>query len=168
MGKLRIVALWVTALAVTTGLTWQIVSAANGQVGERQLAVLADGSSIGGSDASSESTSTSPSTSTSSTSVTSTTTPANTTNPTTGTSTSVTGGAGVEWSVKTVNTAGGTVVIRSRPEEVELLSAVAAPGYDVEVDDQGPPRVRVEFESASDDVRVEARWRDGRLEITES
>lgn len=35
----------------------------------------------------------------------------------------------------------------------------------MEIDDAGPPRVRVEFESDDTDVRVEARWVDGALDV---
>lgn len=171
MNGWRIGALWLVALVLTTGVTWQIVSLAGGQIGDRPLTVLADeNTAVTGSETS---TTTTHSPTTSTTSVTSTTTTSDSTTSTTGTSqptsptSSVTTAAAAEWSVKTVNTAGGTVVIRFRPGEVELLSAVAAAGYEVEVDDRGPPRVRIEFESASDDIRIEARWRDGLLEITE-
>lgn len=57
------------------------------------------------------------------------------------------------------------MVVRYRPGEVRLQAATPAPGYQVEIDDAGPPRVRVEFESASSDVRVEIRWEDGGLGI---
>lgn len=55
--------------------------------------------------------------------------------------------------------------MRYRPEEVELKAATPAPGFSVAVDDAGPPRVRVEFEGELTDVRVEARWEDGALDI---
>lgn len=67
--------------------------------------------------------------------------------------------------MRTINTAGGSVTIRYRPEEVELQAATPAPGFGVEVDDAGPPRVRVEFENDILDVRVEARWDNGSLDI---
>lgn len=51
------------------------------------------------------------------------------------------------------------------PGEVELQAATPAPGFSVEVDDAGPPRVRVEFESEIADVRVEARWDDDALDV---
>jgi hypothetical protein len=65
-----------------------------------------------------------------------------------------------------VNSAGGTVIIRHRPGVVELHAATPASGFSVEVDDSGPTRVRVEFESDDADIRVEARWQDGELEVT--
>jgi hypothetical protein len=70
--------------------------------------------------------------------------------------------------VRSISSVGGTVVIRHRPEEVELQAATPAPGYEVEIDDAGPDRVRVDFESDDSDVRVEAEWRDGELEVTVS
>lgn len=56
-------------------------------------------------------------------------------------------------------------MVRYRPGEVELQAATPAPGFSVEVDDGGPPRVRVEFEGADAEVRVEARWEEGSLDI---
>jgi hypothetical protein len=67
--------------------------------------------------------------------------------------------------VRSVTTAGGTVVFRYRPEDVELQAATPAPGFDVELKDSGPQRVRVEFESEESDIRVEAEWKDGELDI---
>lgn len=64
-----------------------------------------------------------------------------------------------------MTTTGGVVVLRYRPGEVELQAATPAPGYAVEIDDPGPPRVRVEFEGDGDEVRVEARWERGGLDI---
>lgn len=57
------------------------------------------------------------------------------------------------------------MIIRYRPEEAELQAATPAPGFGVEVDDAGPPRVRVEFENDDADIRVEARWENGDLDV---
>lgn len=57
------------------------------------------------------------------------------------------------------------MVVRYRPDEVELQAATPAPGFAVEIDDEGPPRVRVEFDSEDLEVRIEVRWRDGSLDI---
>jgi hypothetical protein len=57
------------------------------------------------------------------------------------------------------------VVVRYRPDEVELQAATPAPGFAVEIDDDGPPRVRVEFVSGDLEVRVEVRWENGQLDI---
>ena len=47
-----------------------------------------------------------------------------------------------------------------------MQAATPASGFSVEIDDSGPDRVRVEFESDDADIRVEVRWRDGELEIS--
>jgi len=70
--------------------------------------------------------------------------------------------------VRSVTTDGGTVVVRYRPDQVELQAATPAPGFDVELKDSGPQRVRVEFESEEADVRVEAEWKNGDLDVTVS
>lgn len=58
------------------------------------------------------------------------------------------------------------MVIRHRPGEVELQAATPAAGYSVEIDDSGPDRVRVEFESEDADIRVEAEWEGGELVVS--
>lgn len=57
------------------------------------------------------------------------------------------------------------MVVRYRPGEVELQAATPAPGFAVENDEDGPDRVRVEFESNDLEVRVEVRWENGDLDI---
>jgi hypothetical protein len=57
------------------------------------------------------------------------------------------------------------VVVRYRPGEVELQAATPAPGFAVEIDDAGPPRVRVEFDSDEVEARIEVRWENGSLDI---
>jgi hypothetical protein len=66
------------------------------------------------------------------------------------------------WQVKTIPTAGGTVVVSYRPGEVVLDGATPAAGFTVEVDKQGPPEVKVKFESESTKVEVRVDW-DGKL-----
>jgi hypothetical protein len=67
--------------------------------------------------------------------------------------------------LRTINSGGGTVIVRYRPGEVELNAATPLPGFDVEVDDAGPPKVRVEFDGDDSDFRVDAEWRDGALDV---
>lgn len=55
--------------------------------------------------------------------------------------------------------------MRYRPGEVELQSATPAPGFDAEIDDAGPPEVRVEFEAEEIEVRVEIQWDEGGLTV---
>jgi hypothetical protein len=66
------------------------------------------------------------------------------------------------WQVKTIPTGGGTVVVSYRPGEVILDGATPAAGFTVEVEKQGPPEVRVKFESESSKVEVRVDW-DGKL-----
>jgi hypothetical protein len=46
-----------------------------------------------------------------------------------------------------------------------LVATTPLPGFDVEITDSGPQRVRVEFENDDTDVRVDAEWKDGGLEV---
>lgn len=57
-------------------------------------------------------------------------------------------------------------MIRHRPGEVELKAATPAAGFAVEIDDSGPSRVRVEFESEDTDIRVQAEWEGGELVVS--
>lgn len=165
----RMAAAWVAALVVATVLAWQIVGLADSQVGDTPVAVAP---SLTTTTNGTEST-TVPSTSTSTTAAraTTTTTPGATTSSSSGatstsssTATSSTT-ASEQWSLRTVSTTGGVVVVRYRTGEVELQAATPAPGFSVEVDDAGPPRVRVEFESEVADVRLEVRWENGALKV---
>jgi hypothetical protein len=159
----RMAAAWVAALVAATVLTWQIVGLADSQVGEGPVAVAPT----------LEITPDQPDSSTSTMAVSSTaaSTPTTTTpGPTTSTSAdspvpSTSSTVLSAWSLRSVSSPGGVVVVRYRPGEVELQAATPLPGFAVEIDDAGPPRVRVEFESADSDVRVEVRWKDGTLDI---
>ena len=165
----RMAAAWVAALVVTTVLTWQIVGLADSQVGETPEAIappFATSSTV-----ESIMTTTSRGTTTS-TARSGTTTPGTSTSssvrssPTSSspvTTTSTTGE--LEWSLRTVNSIGGSVVVRYRSSEVELQAATPAPGFGVEVEDSGPDRVRVDFEAAEANARIEVRWKDGDLEV---
>lgn len=166
----RMAAAWVAALVLTTVLTWQIVGLADSQVGERPVAVapsLVDSSSL-------DTTTTTLRTPSTTTALTTTTPTADTTSssastasspPSTSHPTASTTAVAVEWSVRTINSVGGSVVVRSRPGEVELQAATPAPGFAVEIDDDGPELVRVEFDSDGSEVRIEARWANGALEV---
>ncbi len=166
---------WLAVVAAVTLLTWQIVSAADEQVSARPIAplnvaapVIATSSTtsttIGDVDtttATTATTSTAPSPA--ETSTTSTTTPpTGSTTPTTSTTQPDTSET---WQARSVKTAGGTVLLRYRPGEVAYQSASPAPGYQVEVEKPGPPEVKVEFESESNKVEVQAAWSDGDLRV---
>ena len=162
----RMAAAWVAALVAATVLTWQIVGLADSQVGEGPVVAPTLETTP---DQPDSNTSISAVSSTSA-SVPTTTTPGSNTStsggssaPSTSSSTSST--VASAWSLRSVSSPGGVVVVRYRPGEVELQAATPLPGFAVEIDDAGPPRVRVEFESADSDVRVEVRWKDGALDI---
>ncbi len=173
----RMTAAWVAALVVATVLAWQIVGLADSQVGDTPVAVAPSLTSTTA-DGTGSTTLSSTSTSTTDAGPTTTTLPGDTTTSSVGSSTSPSTAStsssssstsstttSEQWSLRTVSTSGGVVVVRYRTGEVELQAATPVPGFSVEVDDAGPPRVRVEFESESAEVRVEARWIDGSLDI---
>jgi len=156
----RLAAAWVVVLAVTTGLTWQIVSVADSQVRARPVDLVGDSGAASSTSTTRVSTTSSPSTS--STSV-----PAQT-STSTGPGTSTSQGATdttTGWAVRTITTPGGNVIISYRPGAVMLQTATPTPGFAVEVHQSGPDRVRVEFESDQDDIRVEVEWEDGALDV---
>lgn len=154
---------WLVVVGLATTLTWQIVSAADDRVSERPIAPLnvaapaiADPSTTTSTTLPSTMT-TSPTTSTvSSTGVTAAPATTPTSSPTTTAAT---------WQARSVNTSGGTVTLRYRPGEVTYQSATPAPGFQVEVEKPGPPAVKVDFESESQKVEVEASWEDDGLDV---
>ena len=162
----RMAAAWLLALVLTTVLTWQIVGLADSQVGEEAPLAVAPLSTTTSSGSSSSS-----STAQTSTTIATTSTTApdgasgSSPSPSPSSTSSVATTVESQWSVRTINSAGGSVVIRHRPGEVEYQAATPAAGFGVEVDDAGPDRVRVEFESEDADIRVEARWENGELNI---
>ena len=158
----KVVVGWVAAVVVTTFLTWQIVSVADSRVGGAPLAVAPTATPTSTTEPTT--TTSPPATSTSTSSATSTSSTVTPSPPTTATS-APTSSTPASWSVRTINSSGGTVVVRYRPGEVELQAATPAPGFDVEVDDAGPPRVRVEFESDGSESSVEVEWKDGALDV---
>jgi hypothetical protein len=68
------------------------------------------------------------------------------------------------WQIKTIPTDGGNVVVSFRSGEVVLDGATPAAGFTVDVEKQGPPEVRVEFESDETRIEVRVKW-DGKLVI---
>ena len=55
--------------------------------------------------------------------------------------------------------------MRFRPGEVELMTATPESGFVTEVDEPGPPRVRVEFSNESTEVEIRVEWKDGELDV---
>jgi hypothetical protein len=162
MNKWAIGGAWVLVAVLATGLTWQIVSAADAQVGERPPLQVAPAPST------SEPTSSLPSTTSSTTpgASSSITTPDTGASLGSGASTTVGPPATqAAWSSRTIPTGGGVVVVSYRPGEVILSSASPAAGFAAEIKKSGPPEVDVEFESESAKYRVEAEWAGGDLSV---
>ncbi|HLF42925.1 MAG TPA: hypothetical protein VJA46_05265 [Acidimicrobiia bacterium] len=155
MNRFGLIATWVTATALTTVLAWQIVAAAGEQVSPGPLTPIAAPvtTSTTGVSTTLPAPSSSSSTTTAEPGLGSTT---SSSTPSSGSSTTV----AVSWQVKTIPTVGGTVVVSYRPGEVVLDGATPAPGFTVESDKQGPPDVKVEFNSESTRVEVEVKWDD--------
>ncbi len=169
MKKPLLVALWIVATLATTAVAYVAVNAAGAEVTDRPLtSVVATGDST----ASSSTTSTANgSSSTSGTGTTGTSTTAGTgESSTTSTSTSSTSTTGTTvstapWQQTTIPSKGGLVIVSYRPGEVKLESVAPTPGFSYEIDDQGPPEVRVQFEGGDVKVEVRVSW-DGGL-VTE-
>jgi cytoskeletal protein RodZ len=171
MRRFGIFGIWLVVVVFATTVTWQIVSAADDQVNDRPVAPLNVAAPV------------LTDTTTSTTLPSSVTTTAGQTTPTssqnTGTSSPTTSAtaattpttsapSNAQWQSRSVQTGGGTVIIRYRPGEVQYQSATPSPGFQVEVDDAGPPDVKVEFESETQKFEVEARWKDGSLDVKTS
>lgn len=173
MKRLTMLAGWLFVLVLVTTLTWQIVSAADDQVSERPIAPLNVAAPVITDPQSTTSTSPIPTSTTlpDFTSTTPTESVSSTTSsaPTTSSSVNTTSSTASNWQTRSVQTEGGVVILRYRPGEVAYQSATPAPGFHVEVDKQGPPQVKVEFESQSSKVEVSAEWSDGdlRVEVSE-
>jgi hypothetical protein len=67
--------------------------------------------------------------------------------------------------VKTIPSPGGTVTVSFGNGEVNLQGASPAFGYSMEVEDEGPDLVRVDFESDDGEISVRVEWKDGMLDI---
>ncbi len=176
MRRFTLFAGWLIVVVLATTLTWQIVSAADDQVSERPIAPLnVAAPAITGGDTTTtttlpESTTTIPTSTTTTSPGSSTSSSAATTS--TSSATSATSQAAtpttaqpVAWSTRSVQTAGGTVILRYRPGEVSYQSATPAPGFKVDVEKPGPPEVKVEFESESKKIEIEASWSSGELDV---
>lgn len=178
MRKPALVAIWLLATLATSAVAYVAVTAAGAEVTDRpltSLVVARDGEGSGPTTTVAISTTTAgPSTIPPPTSLTlrdtvpttpSTVTTASPTSTTAAPSTSTTSPtttSAAVWQQTTIPSRGGLVVVSHRPGEVRLESVAPAPGFAYEIDDEGPPEARVEFEGG-DGVRVEvrARWENG-------
>lgn len=55
------------------------------------------------------------------------------------------------------------MIVSYRPGEVRLESLAPHPGFIYEVKEEGPPEVRVEFQSADLRIEIRAEWDGGLL-----
>jgi hypothetical protein len=166
MKKPLLIALWIVATLATTAVAYVAVNAAGAEVTDRPLtSVVATGGSVA---SSSTSTTGQPGTSTSTTGTTGTTsgsTSSNSSSSSLATATTGTTLSDAPWQQTTIPSMGGLVIVSYRPGEVKLESVAPTPGFSYEIDDQGPPEVRVQFEGGDVRVEVRVRW-DGGL-VTE-
>lgn len=172
MRRFGIFGIWLVVVVLATTVTWQIVSAADDQVSDRPVAPLNVAAPVLTDTTLSTTDTTAPSTTLPSTVTTTaaqtTATSSPTTTATTATTPTTSAPSTAQWQSRSVQTGGGTVIIRYRPGEVQYQSATPSPGFQVEVDDAGPPDVKVEFESETQKFEVEARWKDGVLDVKTS
>jgi hypothetical protein len=152
---------WVLVVALTTTMTWQIVSAADQRVGDPVGAPLNVGppsldttTTPPGTSSTTPVTTAPGSASTSGASSTSSSTPSPSTSQ-----------APLPAETVVIPSAGGTVTVRVSQGRVTYLSAVPKTGYAVEVENPGPPEVRVEFESEESKVEIRAQWENGQLDV---
>jgi len=186
MKKPVLAALWVVATLATTAIAYVAVNAAGAEVTDRPLTsvVATDDSTtssststtdqfgtstsgIGGSSTTGGTGTTGSSTTTAGSGTTGTT---GSTAPTSSSSTSSTATTGTTvsdapWQQTTITSKGGLVIVSYRPGEVKLESVAPTPGFSYEIDDAGPPEVRVEFEGGDVKVEIRVSW-DGGL-VTE-
>jgi cytoskeletal protein RodZ len=157
---------WLAATAVTTGIAYVAVGAAGESVTERPLTVV-NAEAAGTTSTSVEGATTEPPSTTavvtsSPPSTPSTTSPSSTTSGPSSTSSTTT--SLQIWQTQTISSAAGTVVVAYQGEEVRLESVAPLAGYSYDVDKAGPDEVRVEFDGPLE-VEVRARVRDGQLSV---
>lgn len=176
MQRARPLLAWVTITSLSTLVTWQVVAAASDEVNDvpqtpMVVAVAAPATTVLLTASSSTETAVSPSTSSPSTTIGLVDEPSSTTTTTSTAApppppppspTSITQPPPAS-GVATVGSAGGTVTVSYRDGQVYFEGATPAPGYSVEVDDDGPEHVVVEFESEDETIEVRIEWRDGEL-----
>jgi hypothetical protein len=157
--RLGLVGAWLLVVVVVTTVTWQIVSVADDQVSERPTSLNVAAPVI-------SSLTTSTTTHTTQATVTPTTVDSGKTTTTIEqNTTTTTAAAGAGWQTQSVQTAGGTVVVRYRPGEVTYQAATPAKGFYVEVEEFGPPEVQVKFESEGSEIEVRAVWQNNQLDV---
>ncbi len=168
--KTGLILSWLAVTAVTTLVAWQIVAAADKSVSDPLPAAIEAGTQPPAVETTHTTTplETTSTTRISSASLPSTEEPDAQPTSTTSPSASVTSNPEAKWLVRTFQTAGGSVVVTYSGDQVRFHAASPNPSYVVEIEDEGPPRVKVEFESATESVEIEIRRRDGAWDIDTS
>ncbi len=186
MTRIGLVAAWLLAVGVTTAVAWQVVGAADDQVGDAPLTPLVAvttsattaGTTASITDPSAPSTTTTsvmpddrdaPTTSTTTGTVATTTpstAPASSTTSTTQpllSTTPVPTTLGTQ-TTRTAVSDGGSVTVSGAGTTVELVAVIASPGWSYDVTRNDGQRVEVRFENqAGDTIRIRAEWDNGEL-----
>jgi hypothetical protein len=71
----------------------------------------------------------------------------------------------VETGEQSFSLQGGWIRISSAEGRVDLVGAAPEAGYDMEIEDDGPQQVEVEFTNGVHTSSFRARWNDGTLDI---
>ena len=180
MKRARWIVAWLAATAVVSFVTLQTLSLAEAGIGEGDLSpvVVASSSPTGAvataaPDDGDTTTTSVPRRSDPSTSATTAVAPTSTAGivqtPTTSTSAPPTTTVAVTatvWEARTVESGGGTVTVRVAPGAVEFVSAVPAPGFTVDVHDDCPTQVRVDFDGDAESFDVRIEWEGSELRIS--
>ena len=64
----------------------------------------------------------------------------------------------MEWARTTLNSGGGSIIVSYHPTEVRLESVAPLAGFNFEIEDEGPERVRVELRGEDVTYSLRAEW----------
>ncbi|MCA1736632.1 MAG: hypothetical protein LC739_11165 [Actinobacteria bacterium] len=159
--------LWLLATMATTAIAYVAVNAAGSEVNDQPLTGVIAASPSSSSTSILISTTLQPTTTTTIPGTTSLTSSSTHTSPSTATSAATTSTTATTspppvttapWQQTTLNSAGGSIIVSYRPEEVRLESVVPQAGFAYEINDEGPDRVEVDFEAGDANYRIRAEW----------
>lgn len=175
MHRLGLVLVWATLASLATFATWQVVSSAESQVSQDPvapvIALSTPTTSLNSGPAPTESTrpSSNPTSTGAPSTVTTTATTSRSTSTTTAGQTTSTTTAG---QITLIPSIGGSVTVRHSGDQVILVAASPALGFEVEIENGGPDEVEVDFEQTIGSLKIDirARVKDGQLvtEVIES
>ena len=155
MKRIALVALWLAATAATTVIAYIAVNAADAEVNKRPSSAVVASAHLSRTDTST--TLANPTSGGATNSSASTTGP----NPTSSTTIATPTTLSAPWQQSTINSVGGLVIVSYRPGEVRLESITPHPGFFYEVEEEGPPEVRVEFQASHLKIEIRAEWDEG-------